>query len=551
MVSTPTFVLFEPMVAAVDIFVVFASPALRQSYEEHLARRTALGSGRIEVIDLDRPLPFGLDAVRVVAGSAPLGFVAESSDQALSAIRAGADEADVLGAPDLERLTTFLDRVRVRAEVRRERERLADDLRQAEGLTALGTLAAGVGHELNNPLAMITLGFDFLREALLPDLEVLWRARAKLEQGALGPAEVESALRALLADSTDVAQILDDLSASTESVTQVVRDLRVFTRSTVAESPSFFQPGEVIAQALRLVRRQLPPRTVIEEDYEDDLPPLFLPRNRVAQVLTNLLVNAAQAMRELPRTTHRLRLGVRVDDQNIAFTIADTGPGIPDDDLERIFDPFFTTKRDGHGTGLGLSISRAIIHHLGGDLVVSSMLGDGATFIAFFPLPAPEELASAPARIEHNVGIPTVPGRYTVLIVDDDERVLRATARALAPTYKVLAARDGAEAREVLLTGSHVHAVVSELSLLELDGVHFYEWLKNFQPELAARLVFATGAHERAEYRTFLEESGVEVVPKPFSAADLLAAVARALGDLIEQNQSAPPSVRGRGVGHG
>jgi len=540
------------MVAAVDIFVVFATPALRQAYEEHLERRTALGSGRIEIIDLERPLPFGLDAVRVVAGSAPLGFVAESPDQALAAIRAGADEADVLGPPDLAELTHFLDRVRVRAEVRRERERLADDLRQAEGLTALGTLAAGVGHELNNPLAMITLGFDFLREALLPDLEVLWQARSKLERGALGPAEVERALRALLADSTDVAQILDDLSASTESVTQVVRDLRVFTRSTVAESPSFFQPGEVIQQALRLVRRQLPPRTVIEEDYEDDLPPLFLPRNRVAQVLTNLLVNAAQAMRELPRTTHRLRLGVRVDDQNIAFTIADTGPGIPDEDLERIFDPFFTTKRDGHGTGLGLSISRAIIHHLGGDLVVSSMLGDGATFIAFFPLPSAEELATAPSReAEPVTGLSAAPGRYTVLIVDDDERVLRATARALAPTYKVLTARDGAEAREVLLTGSHVHAVVSELSLVELDGVHFYEWLKNFQPELAGRLVFATGAHERAEYRTFLEESGVEVVPKPFAAADLLAAVARALASLVEQNASAPPSVRGRGVSYG
>ena len=113
MASTPTFVFLEPMVAAVDIFVVFASPALRQAYEEHLERRTELGSGKVEVLDLDRPLPFGLDAVRVVAGSAPLGFVAESSDQALLAIRAGADEADVLGPPDLERLTNFLDRVRL------------------------------------------------------------------------------------------------------------------------------------------------------------------------------------------------------------------------------------------------------------------------------------------------------------------------------------------------------------------------------------------------------------------------------------------------------
>src|SRR5690606_41771600 len=109
----------------------------------------------------------------------------------------------------------------------------------------------------------------------------------------------------------------------------------------------------------------------------------------------------------------------------------------------------------------------------------------------------------------------------------------------------------GAQPRALRRNGANVHALVSELSLLELDGVPFYEWLKNAQPELAARLVFATGAHERAEYRSFLEASDVEVVPKPFSAADLLAAVGRALGDLIEQNQSAPPSVRGRGLGYG
>jgi len=518
------------MVAAVDIFVVFASPPQRRLYEDHLERRAELGSGRVRVLDLPQPLPLGLDVVRAAAGSAPIGVVAENADQALMAIRAGADEAVVLGPPDLEEITNFVDRIRVRAEVRRERERLTDDLRQAEGLTALGTLAAGVGHELNNPLAMITLGFDFLREALLPDLEVLWKARADLERGALGPAEVESALRALLADGTDVAQLLDDLSASTEAVTQVVRDLRVFTRSTATESPSFFSPGEVIQQGLRLVRRQLPPRTVIEEDYEDELPQLYLPRNRVAQVLTNLLVNAAQAMRDFPRTTHRLRLGVRVDDQNVAFSISDTGPGIPDEDLERIFDPFFTTKREAHGTGLGLSISRGIIHKLGGDLVVSSLLGDGATFIAFFPLPTDAQRAVQPLSEADSVPpVSSTPGRHTVLIVDDEERLLRATARALTPTYKVLTARDGAEARDLLLSGSRVSAIVSELSLLELDGIHFYEWLKTFQPELAARVVFATGAHERSEYREFLVSSGAAVLPKPFSVAELLAAVARAL----------------------
>src|SRR5690606_7873214 len=148
----------------------------------------------------------------------------------------------------------------------------------------------------------------------------------------------------------------------------------------------------VIEPDARIGRRQFGPKTIVEQDYEDGLPELYLPRNRLAQVLTNLLVNAAHATSEMKRDFHQVKASARVDEEHLAISVSDTGPGIPERALEQIFDPFYTTKGEGRGTGLGLSISRSILQHLGGDLVVSSIFGEGATFLCFLPLPTPAQL---------------------------------------------------------------------------------------------------------------------------------------------------------------
>ncbi len=519
------------MVAPVDTFVRFCTPELYRQHRSQFDARSLHGGGRV-ISDLATgDIAVAVEEARNQLGGSPLGFVTPNESTALEAIAAGADDAICLQDGDPTTITAFLDRIRVRASVRREAERNSQDLAQAEKLTALGTLVAGVGHELNNPLSMITLGFDFLRDALLPDLTAIWRLREHAEEtGRVSPEEAAELLRSLRSSAMDVRELLADISEATDSVAQLVQDLRVFSRSNIVEAPTVFQPRAVIEQALRLVRREFRVGTVIEQDYDDDLPELYLPRNRLAQVLTNLLVNAAHAMREVEREIHRLRVTARSDDQHIAISITDTGPGIPDEALERIFDPFFTTKREGQGTGLGLSISQSIIKHLGGDLAVSSIYGDGATFICFLPLPSAEQLRSLhPLERTPLPAKPHQGTRHSVLIIDDDERVLRATARALRHQYKLLIARDGEEAKELLASGSHADVVVMELELSEMDGPTFFDWLAEHQPRLAERTIIATAAQERPEYREFLNQHELTVLEKPLTQDSLLLAVSQKL----------------------
>jgi CheY-like chemotaxis protein len=308
----------------------------------------------------------------------------------------------------------------------------------------------------------------------------------------------------------------------------LVRDLRVFSRSDVAERPTVFSARAAIEQALRLVRREFGPRTIVEQDYENDLPKLCLPKNRLAQILTNLLLNAAHAMREVDRPLHRIRITARSDDQHIALSISDTGPGIPADSLEKIFDPFYTTKRESQGTGLGLSISRSIVQHLGGDLAVSSFDGQGATFVCFLPLPSEQELESAERRRSPTPTAQLDPARQAVLIVEDDPHVLRAVSRVLGEEFKVLVAADGQEAIEVLSSGAKVDAIITEIALPEVDGPEFFAWIARESPELLDRIVVATAAQERTRYHDFLRRQKPTVLHKPLTRERVLSAVRQA-----------------------
>jgi two-component system NtrC family sensor kinase len=300
-----------------------------------------------------------------------------------------------------------------------------------------------------------------------------------------------------------------------------------------------------VEQALRLVRREFGPTTVVELDYPEILPELCLPKNRVAQVLTNLLLNAAHATREVERDMHRVRVSVRVDEEALALSVADSGPGIPEAVLEQIFDPFFTTKKSEKGTGLGLSISRSIIKPLGGELLVSSLEGEGATFVCVLPLPSKVALESTRRSIRRTSTLPPARSLPTVLLVDDDARLLRVVSRIVKHHFKVLLARDGAEAIEIIESGSTPDAIVSELALPEIEGPDFYEWLRLSRPTLLERIIFLTGAQERKDFAQFLRDHPLRVLHKPPSAQSLL----RALRDVAAKVPTLSPegSLSGRG----
>ena len=458
----------------------------------------------------------------------PIGYIAADEPSVLEALAGGADEAAVVAPYDPAQLAAFVDRLELRARLRAESLRLQEAFAHAERLTALGTLVAGVGHEINNPLSAVMLSIEVARRRMLPALDAARAVATAAQTGAPLPAHAVAALaRHSWPDQggRGAAGIFDEMGAAADAIASIVRDLRTFARSDQDEPPERVEVDELIEHAIRISGREASRRGVLERDYARNLPPLVVPRGRVTQVIMNVFINAFHAITEVDRPNHRVRISARADDDFVAITVSDTGPGIAPESLERIFDPFFTTKRQGLGTGLGLSISRAILRRLGGELSVESVYGEGATFLCFVPLPSRDLLERMtrppppPLSSEE-----AMPGR-SILVVDDDERVLRSYARLLGTRHRIMVAYDGREAIDMIRSGSSPDVLVVELDLPGAEGRELLAWLETQRPDLARRTILATSGGSSAGCTEFLGRYRGPVVHKPVHSNDLLAAI--------------------------
>ena len=470
----------------------------------------------------------GVAEERERSAKAAIGFLAADEPSVLAALAAGADEAAVLTTCDAASLAAFVDRLELRARLRVESTRLQETFAHAERLTALGTLVAGVGHEINNPLSAVMLSIEVARRRLLPTLEAACRLARAAEAGAPMPPDALASLKEhswFDRNGRGAAAIFDEMGNASDAIASIVRDLRTFARSDRDEPPERIEVPELIEHAIRLSGREASRRGVVERDYAPDLPALLVPRGRVTQVIMNVFVNALHAIAEVDRPVHRIRISARADDEFVAITVSDTGPGIPPDALERIFDPFFTTKRQALGTGLGLSISRAILRRLGGELSVESVFGEGATFVCFLPLPSPEAIRDSWERTASPPSGLSSAAVTSVLVVEDDERVLRSYARLLGNPYRLMIACDGSEAIDMLESGSTPDVVLMELDLPGADGRELLSWLEAHRPELARCVVLSTSGGSASSYEDFLRTYPGAVVHKPVRGEALLAAI--------------------------
>ncbi len=461
------------------------------------------------------------------ARDAPLGFMAVDEASVLEALAGGADEAAVVVPYDPAQLAAFVDRLELRARLRAERQRLQEAFAHSERLMALGTLVAGVGHEINNPLSTVLLSIEVVRRWMLPEVEA---ARAIATAVAAGAPLPDHAVLGLTnrpwhdRRGRGVAAVFDDMGAAADAIALIVKDLRTFARADQDEAPERVQVDELIEHAIRLSGREAHRRGILERDYAASLPPLLVPRGRVTQVIMNVFINALHAVGEIDRPNHRVQISARADKEFVAITVSDTGPGIPPESLERIFDPFFTTKRQGLGTGLGLSISRAILRRLGGELSVESVYGEGATFLCFLPIPSPEQLEQTTGRTASTPIGKDLTAR-SVLVVDDDARVLRSYARVLGDRHRIMVAYDGREAIDMIRSGSSPDVLVVEFDLPGEESRKLLAWLDAERPDLARRTMLVTSGAAEAEGARFLREYPGVIVLKPVRGADLLAAI--------------------------
>jgi len=233
-------------------------------------------------------------------------------------------------------------------------------------MAAVGELAAGIAHELNNPLAFV--------RANLASLKREWETACKAENSPAAPADP------LLAGLEDWDELIGDTIEGVDRAAAIVRDVREFSH-TGGETSEAADVEDLLDQALRLGRSQVPPGVEIQRAYQGDLPAIECAPQRLKQVFLNLLMNAAQAVGD----EGWIRIQTSAERQGVLISILDAGPGIAPELTERIFDPFFTTKSVGDGTGLGLSISYEIIRRHGGEIWVESEPGEGACFHIWLP----------------------------------------------------------------------------------------------------------------------------------------------------------------------
>jgi len=379
-----------------------------------------------------------------------------------------------------------------------EQRRLQSRLAASERLASLGTLAAGVAHEINNPLTYIAL-----------TLELFGR-----ELGGMRDDQHAASVDKL-------GQLVEQMRDGTDRVRRIVRDLQALSR-VPDQRISVFDPVTVLTRCLAIVDHQLRHRARVERGFAPS-PPVRGDEGRLEQVFLNLLVNAAQAIPEGAADRNWIRVSTATgDDGRAAIEIADSGDGISAPDLERIFDPFFTTKPVGEGTGLGLAIARTIVVGMGGDIEVESAPGHGALFRVTLPAStAPARAAEpAPPRRAMTGGI-----ALRLLVIDDEAAVGESVASILA-NHDVCVETSGRTALERLRAGERFDRILCDLMMPELTGMDFYDQVAAIDPDLARRVVFVTGGAFTDRARSFLARVPNARLDKPFDIDQLMSVVA-------------------------
>jgi len=366
-----------------------------------------------------------------------------------------------------------------------ERARAEHELLQVQRLKALGRLAAGIGHEINNPLTFILGSIEAVQEIL---------------------ADHEPRLGAATHD--ELSHLLNAALTGTDRIAQIVRSIKMFVRPEEAVT----EPVDVSAAmrlALDMVRADVASHITLELALTE-VPPVLGKRVELEQVFINLCKNAAQALAGLRDRDARIRVSSRFEPGEVSIEIADTGPGIAPKDLDKIFDPFFTTKPVGQGTGLGLSICHAIVCSMNGTIDVRSTEQRGTVVTVRLPaldMPRLPPIVSEQPRLAPS----STKGR--ILIVDDEPFVLQMMMHALR--HHDIVGMTSSRDAFVRCMSEPFDLVLCDLMMPEISGMHLYQMLRQARPALAERIVFVTGGAMLDDVREFLEHVPNEYLEKP------------------------------------
>jgi PAS domain S-box-containing protein len=391
-----------------------------------------------------------------------------------------------------------------------ERKRMRAQLLVADRMASLGTLAAGIAHEINNPLSYVTGNLEAIEETV------------HLAKRAATPADYD-----------DLAAVVRDARDGAERVRKIVHGLRAFSRSREEEQRVTLAIGDVLDAAIRMTGNEVRHRAQLVRQL-GPVPPVVADDGRLTQVFINLLVNAAHAIPEGHVDDNHITVRTRTDEQGRAvIEVEDTGHGMPPEIQARVFDPFFTTKDVGEGTGLGLSICHGIVSGLGGQIAIDSAPGRGTTMRVV--LPAACLPVAIPASAPASEAGPSSNGqrRHRVMLVDDEAQVAHTIERLLRRDYDITVMLCGRDAVDHIAAGARFDAIVSDVMMPNMTGIELTEELQRIAPDQARRLIFLSGGAFTAQARIRLDELGAPQLEKPVTAKELRACVSRIVAEHI------------------
>jgi PAS domain S-box-containing protein len=372
-----------------------------------------------------------------------------------------------------------------------ERKRMQQRLVDADRLAAMGTLAAGVAHEINNPLTYALLGVQRI-ESLLTDPAL--------------PAGTVATIR----------ERLHEIEHGITRVATITQGLRSFARPDDAP-PGPVSLGEILASALRMVENDLRHRANVVKNFAA-VSAVTGNASRLEQVIINILLNASQALPPEGEHTIEITLAQRGAD-HVTLSVRDTGRGIPEDIRSKIFDPFFTTRRIGEGMGLGLAVSKTIVEGFGGTIEVVSAPGAGTTMTIVLrahlaqPLPAEPKVRATTNRV-----------RRRVLIIDDERLVRDAITRLLQTEHEVVSA-SGGEAGLAALDAGRFDVVICDVMMPGMNGREVHRRVAAQHPGFERRLIFISGGTFTPELDEFLRTTTNRCLSKPFKLDDVFMAI--------------------------
>lgn len=374
---------------------------------------------------------------------------------------------------------------------RRVRERTAE-LQLQERIASVGTLAAGVAHELNNPLGYVMSNLELVIESLADD--------------APGGGE-----------DFEPRVLLEECLVGARRMARIISELASFARPPTDDSAALVALPALLRSSMRLAAPELRHRARLIDDVAPDAEGRGVDE-RLGQVFLNLIINAAQAIPLGQAAVHHVRVGCRLAERGAVIEVEDTGCGIDEEQRLRIFEPFFTTKAVGANSGLGLFVCQRIVHEVGGTIELLPRPGGGT--IARVCVPT-RPLGGIERRHE-----PIAAGvlGLRILLVDDEPHVRRALARVLRD-HDVVVMDSGLRALEVLASGERFDGILCDLAMPETSGVDVYREIETRHPELLGRTLLMTGGAFTPQMSAFIDAHRDLVLPKPIARAELLRAV--------------------------